>query len=84
MCGIAGFAWIGAEHPADAGAVARRMADRVYHRGPDDADVWVDPGPPGGVAFGHRRLAIVDLSPQGRQPMRSACGRFVVSYNGEG
>jgi asparagine synthase (glutamine-hydrolysing) len=81
MCGIAGFGWSGNGAPGDAAGIARRMADRVHHRGPDDADVWVDPA--GGIALGHRRLSIVDLSPHGRQPMRSACGRFAIVYNGE-
>jgi asparagine synthase (glutamine-hydrolysing) len=57
------------------------MADTLTHRGPDDRGLWVDPE--GAVAFGHRRLAVVDLSPQGHQPMTSADGRWVISFNGE-
>ncbi len=57
------------------------MADSLTHRGPDDAGVWVSAEC--GIALGHRRLSIVDLSPAGHQPMRSATGRFVVAYNGE-
>ena len=57
------------------------MADRVAHRGPDDADTWVDGDV--GVALGHRRLSILDLSPAGHQPMHSPSGRFVIAYNGE-
>ena len=57
------------------------MASTLAHRGPDDEGLWVDPG--GRVAFGHRRLAVVDLSPHGHQPMESADGRWVLSYNGE-
>jgi asparagine synthase (glutamine-hydrolysing) len=53
----------------------------MLHRGPDDAGVWSDAE--AGVALGHRRLSIIDLSPLGHQPMLSACGRFVLSYNGE-
>ncbi len=57
------------------------MGDAVHHRGPDDGDVWVDGDY--GIALAHRRLAIVDLSPLGHQPMLSASGRFVIAYNGE-
>jgi len=55
------------------------MRDALAHRGPDDAGVWAE----GSVAFGHRRLSILDLSPEGHQPMLSADGRFVICYNGE-
>ena len=61
--------------------IASRMADSLRHRGPDDRGVWIDPE--AGVALGHTRLAIIDLSPAGAQPMISSCGRFVLSYNGE-
>jgi asparagine synthase (glutamine-hydrolysing) len=57
------------------------MADTLRHRGPDDAGVWVDAE--AGVALGFRRLSIVDLSPEGHQPMQSAAGRYVVLFNGE-
>jgi asparagine synthase (glutamine-hydrolysing) len=57
------------------------MADMLVHRGPDAGDVWLDPE--AGLALGHRRLSIIDLSPAGAQPMVSSCGRFVISYNGE-
>jgi asparagine synthase (glutamine-hydrolysing) len=77
MCGIAGFLNLtGSE--ADP-AVARTMADRIVHRGPDDSGAWSE----GPVALGHRRLAILDLSPAGHQPMHSACGRYVIAFNGE-
>ena len=57
------------------------MADQLVHRGPDDSGVCVDPQ--AGVALGFRRLAILDLSPAGHQPMQSASGRFVIVFNGE-
>ena len=81
MCGIAGVLVAGGS-PADAlRATATRMAGTLVHRGPDDAETWVDGA--AGIGLGFRRLAILDLSPQGRQPMISADGRFVVVYNGE-
>lgn len=82
MCGIAGF--IAAPSLCDADALrtrARAMADAIFHRGPDDGDVWIDAA--ARVALAHRRLSILDLSPAGHQPMRSACARYVIGYNGE-
>ncbi|MBB5204475.1 asparagine synthase (glutamine-hydrolyzing) [Inhella inkyongensis] len=60
-------------------AKLQRMSDALVHRGPDSAGAWFEQG----VALGHRRLAIVDLSPAGHQPMASACGRYVLAFNGE-
>lgn len=81
MCGIAGFI-SKTRHPAEQmTAEARKMCDAIAHRGPDSDGFWVDPEL--GVALGHRRLAIVDLSPQGHQPMASACGRYMLVFNGE-
>jgi len=57
------------------------MADAIAHRGPDDAGIWLDTS--GRVALGHRRLAIVDLSTAGHQPMVSPVGRYVIAFNGE-
>jgi asparagine synthase (glutamine-hydrolysing) len=82
MCGIAG--WIDLKGRTDRyglESVAARMADALSHRGPDDHGVWADPE--AGVALGHRRLSVLDLSPAGHQPMLSGNGRFVISYNGE-
>lgn len=58
-----------------------RMTDALVHRGPDDDGHWFDAE--AGIALGHRRLSIVDLSPAGHQPMSSASGRWVVAFNGE-
>jgi asparagine synthase (glutamine-hydrolysing) len=57
------------------------MAAALSHRGPDDSGVWTEPAV--GVGLGHQRLAIVDLSPTGHQPMLSASGRYVIAFNGE-
>ena len=82
MCGLVGF--IGSSgirsQPALA-ALARRMSARLRHRGPDDEGVWVDAHR--GVALGHRRLSIIDLSSHGAQPMSSHSGRYLLVYNGE-
>ncbi len=79
MCGIAGL--LGAPARLDLEASACRMAAELVHRGPDDAGVWKDPAH--GLALAHRRLAIIDVSPHGHQPMVSVSGRYVVVYNGE-
>ena len=78
MCGIAGFfnsAGLGSE----ADGRLQRMLSSIRHRGPDDQGTWLE----GGVALGHRRLSIVDLSPLGHQPMASSSGRYVIVFNGE-
>jgi len=84
MCGITGL--LRFDHHIDhidpeASRTVLRMADQLHSRGPDDFGVWQDPQ--GGATLGHRRLAIVDLSPCGHQPMASACGRFHIAFNGE-
>lgn len=82
MCGITGYFASNAGLTADA-ALARlaAMTKCVAHRGPDDQGLWVDPT--AGIALGQRRLAVIDLSPTGAQPMHSASGRHVIVYNGE-
>ena len=77
MCGIAGFVHLDGA-PASAETL-KRMTDAVAHRGPDGEGSFVE----GVAAIGHRRLAIIDLSPAGAQPMHSRDGRYVISYNGE-
>jgi len=82
MCGLAGlFDPTGRLAPELRLRQAAAMAQRLAHRGPDDAAAWADAA--AGIALGFRRLAIIDLSPAGRQPMLSQDGRFVVAYNGE-
>ena len=73
MCGIAGAVGIG-----DRDMVAR-MTNMMHYRGPDDAGLYEH----GEVCFGHRRLSIIDLTSAGHQPMVSADGRLVITFNGE-
>ena len=80
MCGIAGF-WDRRRQSGDPRAALERMTKSLAHRGPDDQGCWFDPDT--GVALGHRRLSILDLSPEGHQPMFSASGRFAIVFNGE-
>jgi asparagine synthase (glutamine-hydrolysing) len=82
MCGLAGYLDPG--NPLNEEASARlctRMSNALTHRGPDAGGVWVDARH--GIALGHRRLSIIDLSATGAQPMTSSSGRFVLSFNGE-
>jgi asparagine synthase (glutamine-hydrolysing) len=82
MCGIAGFLDPGAR--ATSGALhetARHMAAALVHRGPDDEGTWAEPEVQ--LGLGHRRLAVIDLTAEGRQPMVSADGRWVLTFNGE-
>ncbi|MCW8914469.1 MAG: asparagine synthase (glutamine-hydrolyzing) [Magnetovibrio sp.] len=80
MCGIAGI-YAPRKNLKDIGQVAQSMADTMKMRGPDDSGVWADVET--GIALSHRRLAIIDCSPAGHQPMVSANERFIIAYNGE-
>jgi asparagine synthase (glutamine-hydrolysing) len=77
MCGIAGVLGAGAGHPG----LIERMNGALRHRGPDDGGAWSDSE--AGIALGSRRLAIIDISPAGHQPMHSHDGRYVLTFNGE-
>ena len=79
MCGIIGI--FGHTHDFDLMRVAKDMTDSLVHRGPDDDGVWVDDE--ARIAFGHRRLSVLDLSKEGHQPMMSKDGRYVMAFNGE-
>uniref|UniRef100_UPI0035659397 asparagine synthase (glutamine-hydrolyzing) n=1 Tax=Roseovarius sp. TaxID=1486281 RepID=UPI0035659397 len=77
MCGLTGL--LRSEPSDDITGQVARMTARLVNRGPDDEGVWAE----GGIGLGHRRLAILDLSVAGAQPMHSDCGRYVLAYNGE-
>lgn len=81
MCGITGFIWPPKAFQPNPEQVVQNMMTAIDHRGPDSQGQWVDAE--AGVALGHLRLAIVDLSPAGHQPMISASGRYQLVYNGE-
>ncbi len=82
MCGISGFYTNGATSgDVKTGETLRSMVATMNHRGPDSSGCWMDENT--GVAFGHNRLSIIDLTEQGNQPMISANRRFVIIYNGE-
>lgn len=78
MCGIAGLLSPAARIDE---SLVRRMTDQIVPRGPDSSGHWI--GNEARLGFGHRRLAIIDLTEAGHQPMHSACGRYTVTYNGE-
>jgi asparagine synthase (glutamine-hydrolysing) len=78
MCGITGFIDRSLREPDE---VCRLMTETLTHRGPDDHGVWLERDC--GMALGHRRLSILELSPAGHQPMRSHAGRFAIAFNGE-
>jgi len=80
MCGITGYLGFKG-NGSEQKDILKRMTSAMVHRGPDDSGTWIDENV--GVAFGHCRLAILDLSPQGHQPMLSTDGRYVIVFNGE-
>lgn len=81
MCGLAGFLRSGTYNAESTQSMARAMAKRIITRGPDDDGVWCDVS--AGIALAHRRLAIVDLTQAGHQPMFSGSGRYAIAFNGE-
>jgi len=82
MCGLSGFLAATALHDRSRQqTLLKRMTDTISHRGPDDAGYWCDGE--SGIALGHRRLSIIDLSPAGHQPMHAASNRYVIVFNGE-
>ena len=81
MCGITGLWEVPFRPEGELNEMAQSMANAIAHRGPDDSGVWSDPQ--AGIALGHRRLSIIDLSSAGHQPMTSNSGRFVIAFNGE-
>jgi asparagine synthase (glutamine-hydrolysing) len=77
MCGVAGLIHLNGEPVSP--VILKKMTDAIAHRGPDGEGQWIE----GNVGIGHRRLAIIDLSPAGHQPMITSDHRYVLSYNGE-
>ena len=81
MCGIAGYFRPGGISAQSAPEILEGMSAVLHHRGPDDSGAWIDAE--AGIALGHRRLSIIDLSPLGHQPMHSGSRRYAVTFNGE-
>jgi asparagine synthase (glutamine-hydrolysing) len=82
MCGIAGYWHLTSKFRQEqSDGIITAMTDALVLRGPDSSGIWVDPE--AGIALGHRRLAILDLSPEGAQPMLSRSGRYAIVFNGE-
>src|SRR5262245_1259836 len=77
MCGIVGICQLNDEPVAS--SLLRGMTNSIIHRGPDGEGFYTD----GAVGLGHRRLAIIDLSPAGHQPMSNQAGDLIITYNGE-
>jgi len=81
MCGFAGFFNPEKFHIVNASVLIGSMTEDLRHRGPDDCGQWVDAD--AGIALGHRRLSVIDITAAGHQPMKSDDGRFVLVFNGE-
>lgn len=81
MCGIAGYIKLSGPNKGVTEGVIRSMTASLHHRGPDNRGIWLDEA--SGIALGHCRLSILDLSPAGHQPMCSTSGRFILVFNGE-
>jgi asparagine synthase (glutamine-hydrolysing) len=81
MCGFAGFIAYGGVSDQVGRDIGSKMASSIFHRGPDDGGLWLDCA--AGVVLAHRRLAILDMSAAGHQPMASFSGRYVIVFNGE-
>jgi len=81
MCGIIGFLGGDFTNYQLSNVILEEMSDQLVNRGPDSAGIWLDSSSK--IALGHRRLAVVDLSPAGYQPMTSGSNRYVMTYNGE-
>ncbi len=79
MCGICGILRVGPSAGEIDPLLIDRMTESLVHRGPDDRGVWRDDR----IALGHRRLSVIDLSPNGRQPMGNEDGSIQIVYNGE-
>ena len=80
MCGLAGI-FSPTPLKSNSEDSLRKMGQSLVHRGPDDKGIWMDPT--AGIGLAHQRLSVIDLSSEGRQPMMSASGRYVIAYNGE-
>ncbi len=81
MCGIAGFLTKTRSSIEEQQQKLKKITQVLSHRGPDDEGIWLSAD--GYTGLGHRRLAIIDLSRAGTQPMRSQCGRYIIVFNGE-
>ena len=81
MCGFTGFYLNNISQKQDLLDQVNLMSNAIEHRGPDDSGAWVEEGI--GLAMGHRRLSIVDISEAGHQPMHSQSNRFIIAFNGE-